>query len=242
MGRVTGGAAWWQALFAVLLMALGFLLVVQFRAGRVLSTQEGVPTRNVYALATMLRQEREARQDLEGQVAQLSRRLAGFETAAAQRKSTDQALRHELAALRVAAGLVSLGGPGVAVSLRDGTLAVAGQAPPVVQYVDLASVVNELWAAGAEAIAVNNTRVIASTGFSQVGGTIIVGQRRLLPPYIVTAIGDPQTLEGALRIRGGVVEGLRALGLGITIARQETVTIPAVQALPVLRLAHPVAP
>ncbi len=232
----------WQALLAALLMALGFLLVVQFRAGRALSGQDDVPTRNVYALATMLRQERDARRDLEARVAELNRRLAEFETAAAQRKSTAEALARELQSLRIAAGLVPLAGPGIAVSVDDGQTAVAGQSPPVVQYVDLVSIVNELWAAGAEAVAVSGNRVTATTGFSQVGGTLIADQRRLSPPYEVTAIGDPEALEGALRIRGGVVEGLRALGLRIAIARRTQVTIPAAGAVPALHLARPAAP
>jgi len=234
--------AWWQALLTVLLMALGFLVVVQLRAGWVLSGQEGVPTRNVYALAAMLGQEREARRGLEVQVAALTRRLSEFESAAAQRRSADQALAQELRELRIAAGLVALTGPGVRVSVDDGTPPVAGQAPAVVQYVDLTSVVNELWAAGAEAVAVSGHRVTSTTGFGQVGGTIIADQQRLSAPYEVVAIGDPQTLAGALNIRGGVVEGLRGLGLRIAITPLDSVTLPAAPSLPVFRLARPVSP
>ncbi len=233
---------WWQVVLAVLLMGLGFLTIVQLRAGRALSGQEEVPTRNVYALAAMLRQSRDARQDLEAQVAQLSRRLAEFETAAAQRKSSDEALMRELESLRIAAGLVPLAGPGITISLEDGTASVAGQAPPVVQYVDLVSIVNELYAAGAEGVAVSGTRVTATTGLSQVGGTIIADQHRLSAPYVVAAIGAPETLEGALRIRGGVVDGLKGLGLRIAIARRSQLTVPAGRLLPALRVAHPAAP
>jgi uncharacterized protein YlxW (UPF0749 family) len=242
MSGKRNSTVWWQASLALLLLALGFLLVVQLRAGRALSRQEEIPTRNVYALATMLSQEREARQELEAQVADLNRRLAEFDTTAAQTKSTAEALTRELVALRIAAGVVPLQGPGLIVTVNDGTLPMAGQAPPVVQYVDLVSIVNELWAAGAEAAAVNGNRVTGATGFSQVGGTIIVDQHRLVPPYEVTTIGDAQTLEGALRIRGGIVEELRALGLRIGITRRAAVTIPAARALPDLHVAHPVTP
>lgn len=234
--------AWWQALLAVLLMALGFLVVVQLRAGRALSGQEGVPTRNVYALAAMLGQEREARRSLESQVAALTHRLAEFESVAAQRQSADQALAQELDALRTVSGFVALTGPGVRVSVDDGKAPAVGQAPAVVQYVDLASVVNELWASGAEAVAVSGYRVTATTGFSQVGGTIIADRDRLSAPYEVVAIGDPQTLAGALNIRGGVVEGLRGLGLRIVIVSLDAVTLPAARSRPSLHYARPVSP
>jgi len=231
-----------QAVLTVLLMALGFLVVVQVRASRGLSGQEDVPTRNVYALATMLRQERAARHTLEAQVADLTQRLAAFERASAERRTTTEAMMRDLESLRVAAGLVSLTGPGVTVVVDASQAPVVGHAPPAVQYVDLASIVNELWAAGAEAVAVSGVRITATTGYSEVGGTILAGGRRLAPPYTIDAIGDADTLQGALQIRGGIVEGLRTLGLQITIARKAAITVPAAQALPVLRVARPASP
>ncbi len=232
----------WQALLTLLLMALGFLVTVQLRAGRMLSGQEGVPTRNVYALATMLGQERDTRRGLEAQVAALTRRLAEFESAAAQRRSADQALAQELEELRMAAGLVAITGPGVRVQVTDGTPPAAGQAPATVQYVDLASIVNELWAAGAEGVAVSGYRVTSTTGFSQVGGTVIANRQRLAAPYEVVAVGDPPALAGALNIRGGVVDGLRGLGLRITVTPLRTATLPPARALPAFRFARPAAP
>jgi uncharacterized protein YlxW (UPF0749 family) len=233
-------AAWWQVLFAVVLMGLGFLLVVQLRAGRALSGQEGVPTRNVYALATMLGQERAARRGLEAQVASLNARLAAFETAAVQRRSSDRDLAAELERLRIAAGAVALSGPGVLVTIGDGT--GPGGAPAVVQYVDLASLANELWAAGAEAEAVSGYRLGASTGFSQVGGTILAGGQRLAAPYEIVAIGDPDTLAGAMNIRGGVVDALRGLGLHITVAPSQHLAVPAARSLATTHFAHPAPP
>ncbi|HEV2439982.1 MAG TPA: DUF881 domain-containing protein [bacterium] len=228
-----------QIVLTVLLTALGFLVVVQVRASRGLAGQEEVPTRNVYALATMLRQERTARQSLEAQVADLTTRLSVFERASAERRSTTEAMMRELEGLRIAAGLVPLVGPGVGVVVDAAQAPVIGHAPPAVQYVDLVSIVNELWAAGAEAVAVSGVRVTATTGYSEVGGTILADRQRLAPPYTIEAIGDPATLQGALEIRGGVIEGLRTLGLQITIARRPNVTLPAAQGLPTHRLARP---
>lgn len=232
-------AASLRIVLTLLLTALGFLIVVQVRASRGLSSQQEVPTRNVYALATMLRQEQASRRALEAQVADLTRRLAEFERATAERRSTAEAMMHELESLRVAAGLVPLQGPGVSVVVDAAAAPVVGHAPPTVQYVDLASIVNELWAAGAEAVAVSGVRITATTGYSEVGGTILADRRRLAPPYTIDAIGDAATLQGALQIRGGVIEGLRTLGLQITITRKASVTLPAVQAVPTLRLARP---
>lgn len=228
-----------QVVLTVLLTALGFLVVVQVRASRSLSGQEDVPTRNVYALATMLRQERASRRTLEAQVADLTARLSVFERATAERRSTTEAMVRELERLRIAAGLVPLTGPGVSIIVDAAQAPMVGHAPPAVQYVDLVSIVNELWAAGAEAVAVSGVRITATTGYSEVGGTILADRQRLAPPYTIEAIGDPATLTGALQIRGGVIEGLRTLGLQITIAPKSNVIVPAAQGVPAFRVARP---
>jgi uncharacterized protein YlxW (UPF0749 family) len=233
-------AAALQVVLTALLMGLGFLIIVQVRASRSLAGQDDVPTRNVYALATMLSEERAAHRQLEAQVEELTQRLAVFERSSAERRTTTEAMARDLESLRIAAGLVPLTGPGVTVIVDAAQSPMVGHAPPAVQYVDLASIVNELWAAGAEAVTISGVRVTATTGYSEVGGTILADRQRLAPPYTIEAIGEPATLEGALQIRGGIIEGLRTLGLQISIARTASMTAPAVQALPALRIAHPV--
>ena len=118
-------------------------------------------------------------------------------------------------------------GPGVVVRVADPKTQPKGSNPVVVSYQDIVAVVNELWAAGAEAIAVNGQRLTATTGLSQVSGTVVVNLQRLTGPFDVVAIGDRATLEGALNIRGGLLDGLRALGLTITITRRDNLTVPA---------------
>jgi uncharacterized protein YlxW (UPF0749 family) len=227
MARIT----WLQVVAAIILMGLGFLFVVQVRAGRLLRAQPEVPTRNVYALATLLRQEREARQDLERRVGEMQRRLAEYERATAEGRTLAAAMSRELDSLRIAVGLKAMQGPGVMVRLEDAKSQPKGSTPVVVTYQDLVSVINELWAAGAEAVAVNGQRVTATTGFGQVGGTVVVNLQRLTGPFTITALGDPATLEGALNIRGGLIDGLRALGLSITTSRQTDLQVPAYRGL-----------
>lgn len=223
-GNRSGAALSAAAVF--LLAAMGFLVVTQVRASRHFRDQPEVRTRNLYALATMLRQEREVRRQLEEQLGALQERLRTFEEAAATGRTALEALREQVEQYRLALGLVSVEGPGVVVRVSE-PRAQGAQAPLTVHYQDLVVIANELWAAGAEAIAVNGQRVVATSGFSQVGGTILVNLRRINPPYTVEAIGPPQTLEGALNIRGGLVEGLRGLGLDIRVERQPRLRLPA---------------
>lgn len=212
---------------ALIMAALGFLVVAQIRAGRQLRTQVQIPTRNVYALATLLREEREARLALEAQVTDVRKKLEAYERTTSEGRSLAEAMGRELETLRIALGLKAMRGPGVVVRVADPKTQPKGSNPVVVSYQDIVAVVNELWAAGAEAIAVNGQRLTATTGLGQVGGTVVVNLQRLTGPFDIVAIGDPATLEGALNIRGGLLDGLRALGLTITITRRDNLTVPA---------------
>lgn len=217
-----------QVLMAATLLLMGFLVAAQVKAGRALTSQVDIPTRNVYALATLLKSERAAHQSLEAEVGELRARLEQYEHAAAQGSRLTEAMGKELESLRIAAGLKAMRGPGVTVRVEDPkTQPKGGTNPIVVTYQDLVAVINELWAAGAEAVALNGQRLTATTGMSQVGGTVVVNLQRLNAPFVVFAIGDPATMEGALNIRGGLVESLRALGLVISVRRNDTLTVPA---------------
>lgn len=215
-----------QLAMAATMLFLGFLVVAQFRAGRALTSQVQVPTRNIYAMATLLREERQARQSLEAQVTALRKQLETYERAATEGRSLAEAMGKELETLRIALGLKAMRGPGLAVKMADPKVQPKGSNPVVVTYQDIVAVVNELWAAGAEAVAVNGQRITATTGLSQVGGTVVINLQRLNGPFEIVAIGDPATLEGALNIRGGLIEGLRALGLTVTISRRDNLAVP----------------
>ncbi|HET8679338.1 MAG TPA: DUF881 domain-containing protein, partial [bacterium] len=170
---------------------------------------------------------------------ELQRRQAEFERAATEGRTLTAALSRELDGLRLLVGLRAMRGPGVVVRVADAKIQPSGSTPIVVTYQDLVSVVNELWAAGSEAVAVNNQRVTATTGFGQVGGTVVINLQRLSGPFTITALGDPATLEGALNIRGGLVDGLRALGLGITIERRADLSVPAYRGVQKFEHARP---
>lgn len=104
-----------------------------------------------------------------------------------------------LTALGVASGTLGVSGPGVAVTADDADLsAVPGaKADPAgrILDIDLQYLVNGLWAAGAEAIAVNGQRLTSTTSIRGAGQAITVDYRPVARPYIVEAIGDPKTLQ-----------------------------------------------
>ncbi len=97
---------------------------------------------------------------------------------------------------------------------------------------DLLDVVEELRGAGAEAIQFGAVRVSSQTAFIDTSNGIEADGTRITAPYVVLAIGDPQTLDTAMQIPGGVRATARAAGGDAVVSEQQTVTIDALRTLP----------
>jgi uncharacterized protein YlxW (UPF0749 family) len=100
------------------------------------------------------------------------------------------------------AGLQAVVGPAVTVTLDDApTSVIAEGVEPdylVVHQQDIQAVVNALWQGGAEAMTIQGQRVISTTGIKCVGNTVVLHGIPYAPPYVITAIGNPEQLQAAL--------------------------------------------
>jgi uncharacterized protein YlxW (UPF0749 family) len=107
----------------------------------------------------------------------------------------------------------------------------------------LLDAVEELRDAGAEALQLSGVRIVASTPITDDAGGIDVGERRVVAPYRLAAIGDASTLAGALAIPGGVLDTVdRRPGAHATVTRSVHLTITALQPLQRPRYARPAHP
>ena len=128
------------------------------------------------------------------------------------------------------AGLVSLAGPGIVVRLKDARHSKASTQDAIVHDVDLLALVNELWALGAEAVAINDERIVARSSIRCAGPTILVNTARIGPPYTVRALGPKSTLEAGLRMPGGWADSMKNLvrqGGEVKILTSDTLLVPA---------------
>ncbi|MEB3033922.1 DUF881 domain-containing protein [[Mycobacterium] nativiensis] len=115
------------------------------------------------------------------------------------------AMRNRTDQLAEAAGLDAMHGPGLVVTLTDAQRDANGRFPRdaspddlVVHQQDISAVLNALWTAGAEAVQMQDQRITAASAPRCVGNTLLLGGRTYSPPYVVTAIGDPQAMQDAL--------------------------------------------
>lgn len=205
-------------------LAISLLLTFQFRITRDVAKSPAVQQKQ--ALVEQVNQSRQERDALKKRVgdlrAQLDRLAAGAQLGP---------LKEELDQARIEAGLMAVSGPGVEVTLNDSNVVVQpGENPNlyVLHDEDVLNVLNELKAAGAEALAINGQRLLATSEIRCVGPTILTNKSyRLTPPFVITAIGNQDNLINSLQMRGGIIDQLKFWGIQVAVRRVDNLTIPA---------------
>lgn len=137
--------------------------------------------------------------------------------------------------LAPAAGFAPVSGPGVVVTLDDApadaaTRARAGNPEDrIVHQQDLLAVLNALWLAGADGIMLMDQRLISTSAVRCVGNTLSLQGTPYSPPYVITAVGDPQALTAALDASPEVQlyrEYVAAFGLGYDVRVADELEVP----------------
>ena len=206
-----------QFAIAFVCVILGIMLAVQFRTTR--DSRAPLQYQRAEDLTQQLKKSEQERNELKKLVRDL-RQTAG-----------QAATAKELETLKLGAGLLALQGKGVIVTVDDTKSApLSGVKNPnlyLTKDEDLLKVINELRAAGSEAISVNNQRLIASSEIRSAGAFISINNANLATPFEIKAIGDPATLENSLKMRGGVIETLQFWGIRVTVEKKDNLLIPA---------------
>ena len=134
----------------------------------------------------------------------------------------------------VAGGSVPVSGRGLVVALDDAPVDARRDGVNVdllvVHQQDIQAVMNALWAGGAEAMGLMDQRVVSTTGVQCQGNVLRLHGRMYSPPFVISAVGDPDALRAALDDDPDVRTYVRQagqLGLGWDVERRDTVTLPA---------------
>jgi len=201
-------------------VVLGLLLSVQFKTQQ--NVQNNLMLQRSEDLATIVNNLDESRRVLQAELRDLRNKQAAYNNSGDGTEALAN-LQSEIEKMAIVAGTARVRGPGVVVNLKgkDGA-----------QELGVLTVVNELWAAGAEGIAVNGYRIGMNTGIDWAGrdgGVIIGNSRPQSPPYVVTAIGDPATLESALMMTGGITDQLLVFGMEMEIDQKLDIELPPVK-------------
>lgn len=173
---------------------------------------------------------REARLDrMHATLTGLQNDVTALQRSGSSAAGTEKALLARAAALAVTTGVAPVTGPGIQVTVDDAPGASASQGGGIVLDTDLQTLTNALWQSGAEAVAINGQRLTSLTAIRTAGRAITVDFHSLTPPYVVEAIGNPNTLAARLlQTPGGQAwESLHAnLGIRFDVVSADTLTLP----------------
>ncbi len=166
--------------------------------------------------------------DLKLENMQLTTDIEAYRSEAAKSSDGSNALKKELDNARMMAGLTDVSGSGVTVTIADSKAPSPSDednSAYIVHDSDLRDIVNELCAAGAEAVSINSERIVSTSSIRCVGNTILVNNKRCAPPFEIKAIGDSSTLESGLNIRGGVIDVLRLYKIEVNVTKMSKINI-----------------
>jgi len=216
----------WQVTLSVALLALGFLIAAQLAAEgpRVrYTTQERSPLlETVQTLQTQ-------QDDLKARILELRRQIGALEAQGPASDALLKQLNDDLEAARMDAGLIALQGPGLVFRAEDSDDPSAAT-DALVTAKDIRILVNELWLAGAEAVAINGERVTVSTAVLDIGGSLLVNSAYLAPPYEISAIGPKDLyarVQRSVSFADFVESRVNGGGIRLSVAEPDNVVAPA---------------
>ncbi|MGI5483942.1 DUF881 domain-containing protein [Streptomyces lavendofoliae] len=207
-----------QLIVAVLLFGLGLGLAIQVRSTSDTGALRGARQED---LVRILDELDDRTQRLEDEKARLEDQRTELENSSDQAEEARKQTLEKERQLGILAGTVAARGPGISLTIDDGAGAVESDM--------LLDAIQELRAAGAEAIQVNGVRVVADSYFSGEAGDIEVDGRKIKAPYRFEVIGKPQDLEPALNIPGGVVQTLEKEQATATVTRSQKIVVDALR-------------
>ncbi len=194
---------------------LGVLVVAQLRGQ---DTAKGLASLSTQELTVLVANLTTRNDQLRTEIASLERQLLDLGAAKARGESAVDSLRTDLAKIRAWSGLTGVTGPGVTVTTRG---RIGGDG--------VEDLINELWNAGAEAVAVADVRVVPGVVVAGAPGAISVDDTALQDGFTIIAIGSPQILTGSLTRAGGVIAQLSAVypDARVTVTPLDRVAVPA---------------
>lgn len=210
-----------QVIISVILGMMCFIIVyllcIQFRTIENIDVSE-IEAMREDELRASLAEWKSMYQETEEEIESTRSKIAEYKSKIESDEETGGLLEEDLKKAKMLLGLTDVQGQGVIIRLIDND-------EQKVSSQDLLELINELNSAGAEAISINDQRIIAMTDIFEVDSFIMVNEQRLTSPYTIKAIGDITYLQSALSIKNGYIDKYKTNGYTISMDSEENVQI-----------------
>jgi uncharacterized protein YlxW (UPF0749 family) len=220
---------YFASLFLVSGLILGVLIVMQFKTDKPI--ESNIPVDEIQARDDLLKDFIDEQSYLQSRIVTLRKQIEeSQQSIELQSETTNIAL---LENLKKGVGLSDLSGTGIKIILNDSPLAYRNDKDvlpiEIIQASDIRDIVNILNATHAEAISLNDQRVISSSAISSVGSTVLVNNAHVAPPFLISAIGDTNSMLHGLEnsyLLAELYEKVKKSKVVFEVTANNTVTVP----------------
>lgn len=181
----------------------------------------GIETAREAELQTMLSSWKTKYEEIEEKLIETNKKIVEYNEKIQSNGQASELLDEELEQSNLLVGKTNVQGEGIIITLKDND-------EKSIEASDLRTLINELKLAGAEAISINDKRIINMTEIVDVNGVILVNEDRIVSPYIVKAIGDQTYLSSALSLKtSGFIDSNTKLGKTVEMTKEKNISIMA---------------
>lgn len=205
----------------IVCLVLGLIMSAQFKVVEQIDVTS-IETMRESELRTELASWKEKYQELNEKYITTLSKISEYKETSESYIETYQLLQKELSELNQLLGYTDVQGEGIVITIRDDEIDVTKQ----INSDDLVTIINALNFSGAEAISINDERIVNMSDVFLINKRYIaVNGRRVLSPYVIKAIGNSKYLESGLTGKGGYIDELLSLDFDVTLEKSDNIEI-----------------
>ena len=181
----------------------------------------GIETAREAELQTMLSSWKTKYEEIEEKLTDTKSKINEYNEKIQSNQEASELLDEELEQSNLLVGKTNVQGEGIIITLKDNE-------EKSIEASDLRTLINELKNAGAEAISINDNRILNMTELVDVNGVILINEERIVSPYIVKAIGDQTYLSSAISLKtSGFIDSYTIMGKSVEMTKEKNINIMA---------------
>ena len=207
----------------IICILLTSVMFLQFKSVQVIEAS-GVGQKRETELRTEYSTLTDKSSEMKQQLEEIQNTATEYTAQSSDVQATMDLLKSDVDKARCDLGYTDVKGPGIILTIADGKNA-ANDKEQVITYNDLIMAINELKYAGAEAISLNDERVVNNSFVANISEYMVMNDNRISGPYTITVIGDSKNLESVINIKGGIKDYLESYNKQISYTVENEVYI-----------------
>ncbi len=213
---------WRNVVLMLVCTILGVMLAWQYKSISYNTQTASFENKRIEDIKDELLFEKKANEELRQRNEKLEKDIGQYQQIRGNINEETQLMEERLKETRIFAGLEDVKGKGVIITIENNGYA------GVVQDMDILKVLNELRASDAQALSVNGERIVSMSEIREAGNYIMINNEQTTAPYVIKAIADPEKVDKALNILGGIIEDLELYQLKVKVEKSDEIVIPKI--------------